>query len=223
MRERQKVWDAQERVRKLEKGLTENCRGCGCGSSACESCYMSGWSEEESEGTGSDGESESLEEEAETTEGFEEAGQRLGKRMRSGSSDYGSESADGCEETELGPRKRVRREENCGGGLATGCGCCVACESRQTRTLGIQRLAGHSGPESGEEDRSPITSDSDNGDDPIEGEQSELESSDDSDGGSENEATAYYRSRVSRAGPHRNVDCHGCGCGSLGCRSCYGG
>ena len=224
MRERQKDWDQQERVRKLEKGLTENCRGCGCGSSACESCYMSDWSGEMSRGMDSDEESESFREDAESTESLERPEQRPRKRTRSVSSVEGSESMDGCEESEQGPRKRMRRKENCGGDLAAGCGCCVACESLQIKNMEPQRMARDLGPKSGEEGQSPIASHSDSGaDGSFEGQQSEVERSEDSDEDNENEATANHRSRFSQANPHRKVDCHGCGCGSLGCRSCYRG
>ena len=55
--------------------------------------------------------------------------------MRSESSGHESESTEGCEDTEQGPRKRMRRKEDCCGDLATGCSYCVACESSQARNL----------------------------------------------------------------------------------------
>lgn len=48
----------QERFKKRKRGFTENCRGSGCGSTACESCYMSDSSGEECSSSSSCGEDE---------------------------------------------------------------------------------------------------------------------------------------------------------------------
>ena len=199
MRRLRDISDEEERLKKRKRRLTENCRGCGCGSSACESCYTSVFFSEESFG-----------EESLSANSSDEDGWGPRKRLRRTESP-GSGS---CEEDGRGSRKRVRREENCHG---IGCGSCAACESfLGLDGYGSQLASGYDGEPSlasasndacslasGSDDESPSTSAWEN----LERHQTELNHG------------PQLRINTGK----RETDCHGCGCGNcLACEAFMG-